>query len=196
MARYAAFLDTCVLVPIGAADLLLRLADAGLFRPLWSETVLKELERVLVEVHPKLPLEKAQERIAAMRTHFEDAMVEGWEPLTGGLALPDPHDVPILAAALAGRADTLVTNNLDDFPEAQLTALGIHVASLDTFLLDQLDLEESTTMRVIGELADARRKPPSKAAEVLTQLARSGAPMFAEAARRKLWRLQAPRRGR
>lgn len=196
MARFAAFLDTCVLVPIGTADLLLRLAEAGLYRPLWNNVVLQELERVLVEVHPQLPEERARHRVGMMRDHFEDALVEGWEPLQDGCTLPDPHDVPILAAAIAGRADVLVTENLNDFPEETLAQLGLHAVSLDAFLLDQLDLSESTTIRVLGELAAARRNPPATVREVLDQLSRSGAPGFTEAARAKLWRLQSPRRAR
>lgn len=37
MARYAAVLDSCALVPIVLADTLLRVAERGLYRPLWSE---------------------------------------------------------------------------------------------------------------------------------------------------------------
>ena len=45
MARYSVFLDACVLVPIALADTLLRLAEAGLYRPLWSDRVLDEMGR-------------------------------------------------------------------------------------------------------------------------------------------------------
>lgn len=37
---FAAFLDTCVLYPAYLCDTLLRLADACLYRPLWSDDVL------------------------------------------------------------------------------------------------------------------------------------------------------------
>lgn len=39
MTRFTAFLDACVLVPIAPCDTLLRMADCGAFRPLWSEQV-------------------------------------------------------------------------------------------------------------------------------------------------------------
>ena len=38
-------LDACVLLPYQLADLLLRLADAELYEPLWSEEILDEVER-------------------------------------------------------------------------------------------------------------------------------------------------------
>ena len=43
MARFSALLDACVLVPITLADTLLRLAEAGLYRPLWSTTIIDEM---------------------------------------------------------------------------------------------------------------------------------------------------------
>jgi hypothetical protein len=43
-------LDANVLVPIHLTDLLLRLAEAETYRPLWSEQVLQEIERNLPKV--------------------------------------------------------------------------------------------------------------------------------------------------
>jgi hypothetical protein len=40
MPRYTAVLDACVLVPIALADTLLRVAEKGLYRPLWSMRIL------------------------------------------------------------------------------------------------------------------------------------------------------------
>lgn len=48
MARIRVILDACVLVPYQLADLLLRLADAELYDPLWSEAILDEVQRNLV----------------------------------------------------------------------------------------------------------------------------------------------------
>ena len=40
MPRYTAVLDACVLVPVALADTLLRVAEKGLYRPLWCLPVL------------------------------------------------------------------------------------------------------------------------------------------------------------
>ncbi|HEY5474093.1 MAG TPA: hypothetical protein VIK32_13010 [Candidatus Limnocylindrales bacterium] len=66
MAGYSAFLDACVLVPIALADTLLRLAEADLYRPLWSERVLDEMIEAIEIVHPGLAAGAARARADAM----------------------------------------------------------------------------------------------------------------------------------
>ena len=44
MPRYTAVLDACVLVPVALADTLLRVAEKGLYRPLWSDRILGEAQ--------------------------------------------------------------------------------------------------------------------------------------------------------
>jgi hypothetical protein len=50
MPRCTAVLDACVLVPIALADTLLRVADKGLYRPLWSMRILAEAQAATEEV--------------------------------------------------------------------------------------------------------------------------------------------------
>jgi predicted nucleic acid-binding protein len=144
LTRYTALLDACVLVPITLADTLLRVAERELYRPLWSERILAEAAYAVREVHADLPVEVVAKRFAAMRAAFEDAAVEGWEALGASLSLPDPDDRHVVAAALCGHADAIVTANLRDFPDEALAPLGMAAVDPDDFLLDQLDLAAPT----------------------------------------------------
>ena len=58
-----------------------------------------------------------------MAAYFPDARVTSYEELIGSMT-NHPKDRHVLAAAVAGRADVLVTENLKDFPPA-VAHLGI-----------------------------------------------------------------------
>lgn len=85
MPRYTAVLDACVLVPVALADTLLRVAEKGLYRPLWSDRILGEAQAAIEEVHPGID---AAKRFASMREAFDDALVTGWEERVPGMRLP------------------------------------------------------------------------------------------------------------
>jgi hypothetical protein len=132
MPRYSAVLDACVLVPIALADTLLRIAEKGLYRPLWSDRILTEAQAATEEIHPGIDTGK---RFAQMREAFDDALVSGWEELEGGLSLPDEDDRHVLAVAIRGGAQGIITANAKDFPAAALEPLGLEAVHPDDFLL-------------------------------------------------------------
>lgn len=114
-----AFLDANVLYPPTLRSVLLELAHADVYAPLWSEAVHQEWMEALKRERPDIP----PERIARMRTLMEapvgDGAVTGYEPLIASLTLPDPDDRHVLAAAIHGGANIVVTCNLVDFPAAE-----------------------------------------------------------------------------
>lgn len=188
VSRFTAFLDTSVLVPLPLADTLLRLAEAELFRPLWSDAVLAELRDVLVNVHPRMAAGAADRRIGHMTSSFSEACVTGWEALEAGLDLPDPDDRHVLAAALIGRADVIVTANLKHFPDQVLEPLGMTAQGADEFLLNQLDLEPDVAIAALHGQAAALVKPIMAVQDLLERLRLGGAPAFAAEASKQLWR--------
>jgi predicted nucleic acid-binding protein len=188
VARFSALLDTCVLVPIALADTLLRLAEADLFRPLWSERILEEMVSAIEEIHPELTGGPARKRADTMDRAFDDACVQGWEPLVDGIVLPDTDDRHVVAAAQRGHADLIVTANLRDFPASSLELLGIEVQGPDDFLLNQLDLDPDIVIRVLHAQAAATQRPAISFDALVDHLARCGVPRFASAAAQQKWR--------
>lgn len=177
MPRYKAVLDACVLVPIALADTLLRVAEKGLYRPLWSDRILAEAQAATAEIHPGIDVGK---RFAQMREAFDDALVTGWEELEPGIRLPDQDDRHVLAAAIRGGAQGIITANAKDFPAAALEPLGLEAVRPDDFLLDQLDLSPPTILQVIREQAARTRRPPLTSRDLATLLSRAGVPGFAD----------------
>ncbi len=87
-----------------------------------------------------------------METAFPDALVTDWESLAETVQLPDPDDRHVVAAARAGRADVIVTDNLADFPAVALPAPLVR-QSLDDFLHDTLDLHPGLVISAVRTVA-------------------------------------------
>ena len=128
---FAAVLDTCVLWPNLRRDFFLSLTAEGVYRPLWSDRILEELEyeEALLETSGA-GADEARTRAAAligrMNSAFDDSCVTGWERLHGTYGLPDPDDEHIVAAAEFAGAGAIVTMNTKDFPADRLpSSIGI-----------------------------------------------------------------------
>lgn len=48
-----------------------------------------------------------------------DAVIVDYEHLEPSINLPDPGDHHVMASAIKGRVDAIITHNLKDFPDAQ-----------------------------------------------------------------------------
>lgn len=168
---YAATLDANVLHPHVTVDLLLRLADRGLFRIVWSREILDEVHDSLVR--RGLDPARIRSRIEMMERAFPEAMAAGIEAFLPTVPPEvDPGDRHVVAAALAAKADAIVTNNLDHFPTAALSALGLDVQNLDGFLLNQWTLDSATVADVLAEMETDRDRPPRTVPELLDALDR------------------------
>ncbi|MDZ7885907.1 MAG: PIN domain-containing protein [Mycobacterium sp.] len=194
MPKFRVVLDACVLVPYQLADLLLRLADAGLYEPLWSDEILAEVERAVV-VKLEVPSVKASRRIGQMRSAFPTAAVSNYEDLIPAMTT-DPKDRHVAAAAVRGGAALIVTANLRDFPPVALHPFDIEVVHPDDFLLDQLELDEPATVACLQGHRAAYSRPEFSSAEYYLGLQRT-APKFAPVAMRAEarlmgWRPEAP----
>lgn len=185
-AVYAAVLDACVMVPVSLCDILLRLAEERMFRPVWSKRILEEASVAIKAVHPDIPEGLIDRRIQFMGKGFPGACVGGIESIEVALELPDEDDRHVLAAAIRSRADAIVTANIKDFP-AEITAnFDVEVIHPDDFLMSQLDMRSRTVLDTLLAQANAAKNPRLSLDDVLNSLARAGAPRFVDEVRRRL----------
>jgi hypothetical protein len=87
----SALVDACVLYPVGLRDTLLNVAEAGLYRVLWTEEILAETTRNIVDDTPELTAEHLDITFIAMRRAFPEAMIRDYEHLVDSMT-NDPKD--------------------------------------------------------------------------------------------------------
>ena len=126
-------LDTCVIYPTVMREVLLGVAKSGAFEPLWSERILEEWARAARKIGP--PGEaQARGEIALVRAAWPRAEVKYRPSTEARLYLPDEADIHVLAAAVDGHADAIVTVNAKDFPKHILAEEGLDRLEPDGFL--------------------------------------------------------------
>ena len=172
MDRLTALLDANALYPAGLRDLLLRLADRYLFAPLWSPDIHAEWIRNLLADRPDIDPAVLDRTRSILDRHFPDALVTGFDNLVSEFDLPDPDDRHVLAAAIHGRADVIVTANLRDFPPDSLVSNKIVAQHPDTFVADQFNVDPETVLAAAREHRAALRNPQRSESEYLSALER------------------------
>jgi len=181
----AAVVDANVLAEAAASDLLLRLAEANLWTPHWTQKIWAETRRTWVD---KLgwPAELAESRILAATAAFPEALVSGYEHLEDQCS-NHPDDRHVLAAAIQGKAEAIVTFNTRDFKEEDLVVWKVSAHHPTDFLLGIHERDPAAVMDALETMAiKARRTVP----EMLARLAWYVAPFVAHVA--KAQSLQVP----
>ena len=141
--------------------MLFRSAATGLYAPKWTQRIEDEWTRSLEQKSGRPPVAYTVRR-DAMRDAAPDWEVpeQAWSRIAPCLQLPDPDDVHVLAAAIAGHADCIVTANLKDFHEDALAPFGIQVIHPNEFLIAQMDLDPLSVLAAFKEQR-ARLKNPA-----------------------------------
>ena len=130
-----AVLDACVLYPTILREVLLDVAGAGLFTPVWSARILGEWRHAAARLGPDADAVAGAE-IALARARFPGAEVAAEEGAALAYDLPDPADRHVVAAALLAQAGLIVTANLRDFPRRALAPAGLAGTHPDDFLME------------------------------------------------------------
>lgn len=177
MSRYTAIYDACVLYPAPLRDLLLELALTDLFKARWSNRIHDEWIRNLLKDRPDLTRQQLERPRDLMNANIRDCLVEGFERLEETIQLPDPDDRHVVAAAIFGRADIIVTFNLRDFPTSALEPWGLEAQHPDEFLANLIELAPECVAAAAKTCCQRLKKPPKTVDEYLAILARQGLPM-------------------
>jgi predicted nucleic acid-binding protein len=174
LGNFTAFLDASVLYPAPLRDLLLELAVADLYRAKWSDAVHDEWIRAILRNRPDLTRAQLERTRDLMNAHARDALVTDFELLIDILELPDPDDRHVLAAAIKGRADLIVTANLKDFPSGLLDRWGIEAQHPDEFLTHQFHLSQPVFLQAVKTARLRLKNPPKSVEDYLDTLRAQG----------------------
>lgn len=159
-------------------DTLLRLAEhPAFYRPLWSEEILREVGKVLDKLgyNP----DQRERRFKAMRRAFPEAMVKLPKKLDS-FDCPDKDDRHVLAAAVVGQANTIVTNNIKHFPEECLEQYGLLCQTPDDFLIHQFHFNPPLVIDKLDQQAAVIRQTRIDLAGKLERIT----PLFADLVRK------------
>ena len=188
---FSALLDACVLVPSALRDVLLEVGTTQAFRPLWSEKIETEMERAILHLRARRGRDQKESQgyVARLRRQMNkalpDAQVQGWEGTM--LFVPemrDPDDRHVVAAALVGRADVIVTFNLKDFEDECLPG-DLFSQSPDDFLLDLIGLYPGVVLNALDTVVSrtGHKGPKWTVDDLLKRLQREELHGFVDAAK-------------
>lgn len=169
--------DACVFYPNHLRDILMQLSTTGLFAAKWTEQIHDEWMRNLRLNRPDIDTDKLETLKQRINQSVPDCLVTDFEHIIPSLDLPDPDDRHVLAAAIAVKADILVTVNLKDFPNSILAQYDIEVQHPDNFIADLLDLKPLQIIQAIQTIQTRLKKPPVSFDEYLEILLRQGLPI-------------------
>lgn len=174
--EYAVVLDASVLGPMPLADTLLRLAEEpSLYQIVWTEELLQEIGGVLLKLGRTEA--QAERRLKFMRDFFPEAMYELPQEIVEAIpCIPDPDDRHVVAAAIIGSANAIISSNTKDFPEECLKRYGLVCQHPDEFLVHQYHLNPEVVLEKLDAQATGIKQQRT---DVLNRL-KTTAPRFVE----------------
>lgn len=164
-------LDANVLVNAQVRNLFLTAAEFELIQVYWSDEILTETRRVLLDRLDRTRQE-ADRFLDAIRTFFPTASIDGYSNRIDAYELPDIDDRHVLAAAVQGRCDIIATFNTQDFPDQACEPLGVTALAPDGVVTL---LDESHGVRlasVIEAMSRRLTRPHHTPAELVHSLER------------------------
>jgi len=177
-------LDACVLANFSLCDTLLRLAEPPrLYEPKWSVEIIQETLRTL-ESKLGWPGFLTAHLGAELRAHFKEAWISGYEPLIPRMT-NDEKDRHVVAAAVHGGAQTIVTLNLRHFRPEHLQPWGVAALHPQSFLIEIFRQEQPLVMEKLKQQAADRSRALRQLLVILSATVPEFAALVSEASRGK-----------
>ncbi len=170
MSRRIVLLDANIFYPAPLRDLFLQLAVADLFQARWTADIHREWIEALLRNQPHRDRARLERTRDMMDKATRDCLITDYEQRVPSLSLPDPDDRHVLAAAVVGKCDTIVTWNLTDFPDETLDPLNIEAQNPDAFLSNQLSLSPDIFCAAVRKVRQRLKTPPYTTAQYLNTL--------------------------
>jgi hypothetical protein len=173
-------LDACVLANFGLCDLFLTLAETPrLYQPVWNRGILDEVQRTQFD---KLnwPTGLSKSWRQAVESAFPEAMVTGEKALLAACANHE-KDRHVLATAIRGHAELIVTSNLKHFPPAALKPWEVSACHPADYLITLYLLNGRVVVARLNEIARKRKRTPEEHLALLAKSVPSFAAHLAEA---------------
>lgn len=184
------FLDANILIPEYLRSIFLELGEAGFLQANWSEGVLTETRRNLIDPDGPFRLDavRVDRMLRLMRSHFPQSLVHGFESLVPQfVGRTDPKDEHVAAGALKrskvayrGAPVVLVTSNVTDLPQAAFASTKVRVTRPGRFLAELVNAEPGVPA-VVDRMLRRFRKPKTTRVGLLNIMVNADCSEFAEA---------------
>lgn len=150
---FRAFIDAQVLAQARPRDVLLTLAAADLFEPLWSPLVLEEMARHLPD---SMSAHQRDYLISQMEAAFPEASIQwsGFVEMEVRLAV-NAKDRHLISAALVGSADVVLTEDDELFAELHRSGI-IDAQKLPEFIAYAIDTDQPNARLALIDMAVRR----------------------------------------
>jgi hypothetical protein len=132
--------------------------------------ILEEMVKAILKNRPDLDRPKLARTVELMREFFPEAEVVGFLEIVDAMT-NEKGDRHVLAAAVRGRADVIVTTNIRHFRENSLEPYDILAQTPDEFLIHQFTLSPDVVMQELRDQAESNRHPPNSVPALLDSLA-------------------------
>ena len=173
-------IDTCVLFPTVMRHALLGACKIQGWTPLWSDRILEEWAHSARKLGVDGEMQ-ARGEIALLKAEWPNAVVTWPAEMERQVWLPDENDRHVLAAAIAGSADMIVTLNARDFPRGYLRDEGLDRIDPDALLMQTFLDQPDAAARLGDEILQVANRFQGRAWTTRSLFKKARLPRFAKA---------------